>query len=359
MTTPRRPWVHVFATFGRGGPQVRAVQLMRQLGVGYRHVVMAMDGNTDARTMLDPDLDVRFVTPPARAGFRATRRAQMTFLQEETPELVLTYNWGAIETAAAARRLRLPLVHHEDGFGPEETERRFVRRSLMRRWLLRRVPVVVPSRVLHQIAMREWRLSPGDVHHLVNGVDLQRFRPPPEAPAAKVLGSVGGLRPEKDHDNLLRALSLLPVDVRLCLVGSGPCGSDLRKRCRQLGLADRVEFVGHTDDTAAYYRRFSVFVLSSRTEQMPIAMLEAMASGLPVVATDVGDVKQVLPEPARKWVVPAGNTEALAKALATVLGDEGLRRRLGGENRVRCEERFGSGGCGQRFLDLYLTTKGN
>ena len=111
MTEQRRQrFVHVFATFGRGGPQVRATQLLRHLGAGHEHVVMAMDGNTDARAMLGEGVDVTFVAPPPRGGLLATRRRQMAWLRELRPDLVLTYNWGAIETVTAARALRLPLV---------------------------------------------------------------------------------------------------------------------------------------------------------------------------------------------------------------------------------------------------------
>ncbi|MEO6595529.1 MAG: glycosyltransferase family 4 protein, partial [Planctomycetota bacterium] len=169
-----RRFVHVFATFGAGGPQVRAVQLLQHLGAGYEHVVMAMDGRTEAAARVPKDLQVSFVEPPAHTGLLSTVRTQQRWLRELRPDLVLTYNWGSIETSAAARRLGLPLVHHEDGFGPEEVRRRLRRRSWLRRLVLRSVPVIVPSLVLQRIAAEEWRLGPALVHHLPNGVDLQR-----------------------------------------------------------------------------------------------------------------------------------------------------------------------------------------
>lgn len=360
----RRRLAHVFATFGRGGPQVRAVQLMQHLGDGFEHVVMAMDGDLSARALLDPATAarVRFVEPPARGGFRTTRRAQRVWLDELGPALVLTYNWGAIETVAAARRARLPLVHHEDGFGPEEVRRRFVRRNLFRRWLLRGVPVVVPSAVLAAIARREWGIGERFVHHLVNGVDLSRFAPGGHGGAGRqdgqdgapfVFGTVGGLRPEKDHGNLLRALARLPGDVAVELVGSGRLEAQLRSDVAALGLGDRVTFAGHTDDTAASYRRFDAFVLSSRTEQMPIAMLEAMATGLPVVATDVGDVRRILPPEAEPVIVPPENDAALAGAMQRLHADPELRRRLGHANRRTVERQYEAGACLERFAALY------
>lgn len=349
-------FAHVFATFGKGGPQMRAVQLMQHLGAGCRHVVMAMDGDTGAKERLSRDLEVAFVPPPPRRGFVANVRTARRWLASVGPDLVLTYNWGAIETTIAARRAGLPLVHHEDGFLPDEVHTRLRRRSWLRRWALRDVPVVVPSTVLHGIALREWRLRTDLVHLLPNGVDLQRFRPQPPPILDVTIGTVGGLRAEKDHGNLLRAFAQLGPAVRLLLVGGGPLEGELRQLATTLGIADRVEFAGAIADPAAHYARLSVFVLSSRTEQMPIAMLEAMACGLPVVATDVGDVRAVLPIEAGDCVVPPGDPAALAAALRRLLGDASSRARLGARNRARVEERYEASQCLERFAAVYRAT---
>jgi len=349
MTTRR--FVHVFATFGAGGPQVRAVQLMARLGGDVEHVVMAVDGCTDARAQLPAGVRCEFAPPPERAGLFATIRAQRQWLRAQRPDLVLTYNWGAIETTEAARRAGLPLVHHEDGFLPDEAERRLWRRTLWRRLVLRKLPVIVPSAVLHRIATKEWRLPAANVHHLPNGVDLDRFRP--VAPVtAPVVGTVGGLRPEKDHATLLRALAKAP-GARGVVVGGGALASELQALATQLGIAERVVFGGPVADTAPCYAQFAVFVLSSRTEQLPLVLLEAMASGLPIVATDVGDVRAALPPEQAPFVVPCGDPDALAAALGRVLGDRSLAATLGAANRARAGERFAAGPCLDRFLSVY------
>jgi glycosyltransferase involved in cell wall biosynthesis len=355
MTSASRRCVHVFATFGAGGPQIRATQLMARMGRGWQHVVMAMDGRTDAKAQLATNVVCEVVAPPPRGGFFATRRVQRSWLRAQRPDLVLTYNWGAIETVAAVRSLRLPLVHHEDGFLPDEAQRRLRRRSWLRWLLLRHVPVIVPSVVLQRIATKEWGLAAELVHHFANGVDVARFQP--RAPlTAPVIGTVGGLRPEKDHANLLTALAQLPADTRACLVGGGPLDPVLRAQTNELGLQQRVQFLGPVADTAACYGTFAVFVLSSRTEQMPIAMLEAMASGLPVVATDVGDVRAILPPSAAACVVPAENPTALAAALRPLLTDPALRARLGADNRRVVEQRYEATTCLQRFVAKYEQT---
>lgn len=348
--TAKPRFVHVFSTFGRGGPQVRATQLMRHLGDGVEHVVQAMDGDHGARALIDDDLQVTFAVAPPRSGFFQARRAQAAWLRSQRPDLVLTYNWGAIESVAAAKKAGLPLVHHEDGFGPEEVCRRLRRRSWMRRWLLRGVPLIVPSLGLRQIAAREWGV---DAAHLVNGVDLERFAPRDSEPEAVVIGSVGGLRPEKDYATLLQALAQMQQPASLRLVGGGAMEPALRAECARLKLDGRVTFVGFTDDTARHYREFTVFAMSSRTEQMPIALVEAMACGLPVVATDVGDTRAVLAESNRELVVPPRDPAQLAAALDRLCADAALRRRLGVDNRAAAASRFEARECLERFAAVY------
>jgi glycosyltransferase involved in cell wall biosynthesis len=323
---------------------------MRHLGDGVEHVVQAMDGDHGARALIDDDLQVTFAVAPPRGGFFQARRAQAAWLRSQRPDLVLTYNWGAIESVAAAKKAGLPLVHHEDGFGPEEVCRRLRRRSWMRRWLLRGVPLIVPSLGLRQIAAREWGV---DAAHLVNGVDLERFAPRDSEPEAVVIGSVGGLRPEKDYATLLQALAQMQQPASLRLVGGGAMEPALRAECARLGLDGRVTFVGFTDDTARHYREFTVFAMSSRTEQMPIALVEAMACGLPVVATDVGDTRAVLAESNRELVVPPRDPAQLAAALDRLCADAALRRRLGVDNRDAAASRFEARECLERFAAVY------
>jgi glycosyltransferase involved in cell wall biosynthesis len=155
---------------------------------------------------------------------------------------------------------------------------------------------------------------------------------------------------------LLEALARLVAeghDVHGCLVGGGPLERALREQAAAAGLGDRVRFTGPVTDTAPCYATFTVFALSSRTEQMPIALLEAMACGLPVVATDVGDVRAVLPPSGAAHVVPREDPAALAAALRPLLADAALRARLGADNRRTVEQHFAAGPCLDRFVQVY------
>ncbi len=355
--------LHVFATFAPGGPQVRAAQLLARLGPGVRHTLVAMDGCYDALTRLPPGLDVLQLAPPPRAGFLRTGREFAARLRQEAPDLLLTYNWGAIEALLGARLARLrAVVHHEDGFGREEAERQLRRRVWARRLLLPGArALIVPSQVLARIASTSWRQPATRIRLLPNGVDLQSFRPTPRAPATPlVVGSVAAFRGEKNQAMLLRAFahSQQAAHARLVLVGDGPERPACEQLARELGIAARVEFRGAVAATAPVYAGFDLFALSSRTEQMPLVVLEAMACGLPIAAPTVGDVEAMVGARNRPFLVPFLEPEALAVSLDALLADAELRREIGVENRARCEREYELGACLDRYLAVYREVGG-
>lgn len=360
--------VHVFSTFAPAGPQVRTTKLIAHCGARARHTILAMDGRTDARELLAPGLDVRFVPAPPKAGTLATVPRMRAVLRELAPELVLTYNFGAIDSVIAARMLGIRVVHHEDGFLPDEAHGLKLRRSWMRRACLRGdVDVVVISANLQRIARETWGIAERRLHFVPNGLELARFEPRDGAlalraslgisPNALVVGAVGHLRPEKNVPRLLRAVASCARahDVHVLLVGDGPERARIEELARAPELAGRVHCVGYQADPRPQYRAMDVFALTSDTEQMPIALLEAMASALPVVATEVGDVRAMVPDAAREFIVSLGADcdAALASALARLATDAALRARLGALGRARVAEHFSFATMAARYEALY------
>ncbi len=345
-----RHLLHVFSTFGRGGPQVRAAQLMTRMPKGWRHTVVAMDGDTGCRDRVGEEVEV--LEPPRGRGWRVAR-SMAALMRDLSPDLVLTYNWGAIETVLGARWCGQAVVHHEDGFGVEERLRRLRRRSWARRWLLGRcAAVIVPSATLLGIAAKEWGLRE-NLHHLPNGVDLERFRPAGERREGPVVvGHVGQLRREKNQALLLSAVAQMSEACTVEVVGDGPERLALESLTEQLGLSGRVLFRGTLGDPAERYRQWDVFALSSHTEQMPLSVLEAMASGLPVVSTRVGDVPEMLGDDGREFLVEP-DSKALAGALDRLVADAGLRSELGKRNRSRCAKRYELEASLARYLAVY------
>jgi glycosyltransferase involved in cell wall biosynthesis len=302
--TPRSPrlLLHAFSTFALGGPQARFVQLANAFGPQYRHLVMAMDGCFDAGARLGPEVDWQALSlDVVKGGALANRGVFRAALRRHRPDLLLSYNWGAIEWAAANIPRLCPQVHVEDGFGSEEAQQQLPRRVLMRRVLLgmHRVPVLVPSQRLQTLAVEVWKLPPQRVHFVPNGVAQ-----PPAAVGPRVrpdgapvcIGTVAGLRPEKNLARLIRAFAQVHAQqpARLVIVGEGPQRQSLQALAETLGVAHAVHFTGYLSDPTPALAGFDLFALSSDTEQLPMALLEAMAAGLPVVATAVGDIPGLL-----------------------------------------------------------------
>ncbi len=362
--------LHVFSTFAPGGPQVRTARLLPALPRDWKHAILALDGCTDARTLLAPALAVELLEAPPRAGTPRTTLALARRLRRLRPDLLLTYNFGALDALLAARLVGLrAVVHHEDGFRPDEVAGFKRRREWARRLVLGGTrAVIVPSFRLEQLARERWKLAPALLRRIPNGLDCAEFaardgNPARRAelgipPQAVVVGYVGHLRPEKNPVRLVEALREVAPGVpppHALILGDGPERARVEQRARELGLTARVHLVGHRPTPRDDYRAMDVFALSSDTEQMPVALLEAMASALPVVATDVGDVRRVLPDEQARFVVPLAPAPAaaLGRALGELAADAALRRTLGAANRARVEREYSFGGMVAAYREVY------
>lgn len=343
--------LHVFPSFAVGGAQVRFAALANRFPSRWRHAVLSLNGDEACAERIGSGVPMAMLPAPGLAGRAMPRRIWRirTLLQQWRPDVLVTGNWGSMEWAIASRLAPgIRHLHMEDGFGPEEAVAQLRRRVMARRWALRRSTVILPSTRLLQLAREEWGLPAAALRYIPNGVDLMRFRPGgPPAPfdipgEGPIIGTVAALRPEKALDRLLRACALLMrsgVAFRLAVVGDGPQRGALESLAAELGLAGRVRFLGAIPDPAAAYRAFDLFALSSSTEQMPFSLLEAMASGLAVVSTDVGDVRAML-APENLAHVSAQSDVAFAAALHPLLGDADLRAALGEANRARAVREF-------------------
>ncbi|MDQ2804732.1 MAG: glycosyltransferase family 4 protein [Pseudomonadota bacterium] len=368
MTGSARGPLHiasVFATFAVGGPQVRFAALANRFGAAWRHTILAMDGNHACRERLDPGLDVAYLDVPGRKGATfGNLREFRRLLQGLRPDLLVTHNWGSIEWAMANWPPVVRHIHIEDGFGPEERDHQLRRRVLTRRLVLARSQVVVPSRTLERIATERWRLDRRRVHTIPNGIDLTRFaRPRDEALQAHfpgggpVVGTVAALRPEKNLSCLLRAFQAASATTpaRLVIVGDGPERSGLERLADDLGLGDRIRFAGHMSDPAPFCAGFDLFALSSDTEQMPLSVVEAMAAGLPVASTDVGDLRLMLASENAPFV-GARSYEALARSIRDLLDDRSLRARVGAANRVKAAREYDQDSMFRAYAALFEGT---
>ncbi len=359
--------LHAFPTFAVGGAQTRLVAIANHFGRRYRHLIVAMDGDTACAARLAPqvDFDLLPMVVPKRRSFGNALMLRRT-LSRLRPDLLVTYNWGSIEWGLANMVPLCRHLHIEDGFGSEEAAGQLRRRVWFRRMVLApRAHVVLPSRLLYRISTEVWRLPRQRLHYLPNGIDCERFAGPPDAgicaalrrhPGELLVGTVAALRAEKNLGRLVEAFARLNRDrvapARLVIVGDGAERPRLEALAASLGLGDSVVFTGTLAAPERVLGTFDVFALSSDTEQMPYSVLEAMAAGLAVAAVAVGDVRDMV-APENRPLVVEPRAEALAGAMATLLSDRHGRKAIGEANARHVRRHYRDDQMFKRYGQLF------
>ena len=210
--------------------------------------------------------------------------------------------------------------------------------------------IIAVSERVKKFYVEEVGIPPGRITVLYNGVDLERFDKKVNVMEKRkelglplhsiIVGSVGRLHPQKNYFNFIKAISLIVKKfsrVHFLLVGGGPLKERLKRFSRTLGLEEKISFLGERKDIEEIYPVMDIFVLSSDREGFPITILEAMACGLPVVATRVGGVEEEVEEGKTAFLVPPANSEALAEAITKLISSPSLRKEMGkkGKERVK------------------------
>lgn len=361
--------LHCHSTFAAGGKELRSVALMNAFGAAADHVVVSAEPQSmGAREHLAPGLKVSFPDNfPSLTG-KPTPGRLVGLAQAMKPfDLVLTYNWGAMDAVMAhgvfAANLGLPpLIHHEDGFNEDEAVRLKPARNWYRRAALRKAhAVVVPSIQLEQIAQDAWHQPAKQVVRIPNGIDTQAFAAPPEPAALRIIkrpgerwvGTLAGLRAVKQLPVLVAAMQALPEEWHLVIAGEGPERDAIRTAAVNLELSHRVHLPGAIANPQRIIGLFDIFALSSRSEQFPLSVVEAMAAGLPVAAPDVGDIRQMIAAPNRPFIAVPGDAGALGQMLADLAADEALRTEIGAANRERARAEFSAPQMIDRYRALY------
>lgn len=272
----------------------------------------------------------------------------------------LTKSDLALQLAArlAGVRRRIVTLHNTD-------------RWRARRLLARVYRILAASGADHVLAVSEevarhavttGSVAPRQIMVVPNGVDAARFASvpalDPERLAAQgwVLAIIGRLHPQKDHPTFLKAARRLAdraPGVRFRILGDGPLRAELEAESRALGLSDRLSFMGNVLDMPAALEEIDGVVLSSAWEGLPMVLLEAMAAARPVVATDVGEVGSVLRHGIDGLVVPPGDPEALAQAMAALIKAPERAAAMGLAGRTRVSTGFAMAAMQARIFALY------
>lgn len=358
--------LHLHSSFSLGGKEARAVRLMNLWGNRARHaIVSGVASDMSAREAIAQGVEVVFPDDIPLVGPIRIGRLRALARRMADHDLILTYNWGAMDAVMAhrlfSRSMALPpLIHHEDGFNIEEANGLKTRRNLYRRLALATADaLVVPSVLLETIARRNWAQPARRVHLIRNGIDVERYACPPaqdglpgfsRAPGKLVVGTLAGLRPVKNIPRLVRAVARNRDRLQLVVVGEGEERDAIESEARAQGLGD-FHMAGFLAEPWRFMGLFDIFALSSDSEQFPISLVEAMAAGLPVASTDVGDVANMV-SPENRSLVVSGE-DALAAALAVLAGDANMRERLGAANRERARRDFAETAMVVSYARLY------
>ena len=362
--------LHLHSTFNLGGKEARAVRLMNHFGAQAEHAILSAEPDSlSARDAIDGNIKVSFPKDaPLLAGKPSLKRYRELVAYYRKFDLILSYNWGSMD-GVMARTLfdRVeglpPLIHHEDGFNEDERKKLNWKRNMFRKFALGgSLALVVPSERLENIAKSIWKQPAEKIHRIPNGIDVKRFDKKPQRGALPgfkkgkgeiVVGTLAGLRAIKNLPRLVRACAAAGDNVRLVIVGQGPEKEAILAEAQRCGMADRLLMPGFLADPARYVGLFDIFALSSDSEQFPISLIEAMAAGLPVVATDVGDIKSMVCQASQGFIKSVDDEAQFTEALTTLVQHEQLRQDIGAQNRMKAQAEYNEGKMLARYALLY------
>lgn len=379
MSALARDWaprvLHLHSTFSAGGKELRCVQLINAFGSKLSHAIISADPNAyGAAEHIAKGRDVIYPRNfPSLSGKPLPKRLRALASAMKQYDLVLTYNWGAMDAVMAHTLFKdamglPPLIHHEDGFNEDEQDRLKSSRNWYRRIALGKASgVVVPSEVLEGIALQTWQQPIGRVKHIPNGIDTKGFvaKPRPDAlrgvikhEGEKWVGSLAGLRAVKNQTALVRAVARLPEEWQLVIVGDGPERDAIRDAADAADIAHRVHLPGFVAKPKTFLGLFDIFALSSRSEQFPLSVVEAMAAGLPVAAPAVGDIAAMVAEENVPFIVGPNDQDALSQALLTLAADADRRQTIGQANRAKARSQFDEAKMIATYRRLYASALG-
>lgn len=245
-------------------------------------------------------------------------------------------------------------------------------RRLAYRFVSRQTTMVAVSEDIKKFLMQKCGIKNDRIIVVHNGIDLDLYRPEGEKRewtrrelcirnGQPVVGTIGNLYPVKGHTYLLKAIAIVKImfpTVRLLIAGRGRMLGKLLNESQTLGIQDHVIFLGFREDTASLLQAIDLFVLPSISEGLPLSVLEAMACGKPVIATNVGGLPEVVVDGQSGFLVSSENPESLAKRMMLLLGYKSLSDQFGRVGRARVEKEFSLGSMVQKYQGLYETDLG-
>lgn len=302
----------------------------------------------------------------------------LRMLRRIKPAIVHTYNIGTLEYQLAALlagvKGRVHAEHGRDFSDPDGTNWKY---NLLRKLFKR----IVTNWITVSHDLQNWLssvlgISSKKIHLIYNGVDTKRFSPenipPPDLTdfinsntrSTTVIGTVGRLDPVKNHALLIESFNQIiqqygeKNEIRLIIIGDGPLLSPLKQLAIEKKLSELIWFPGARNDIPSLLAAFDLFVLPSIAEGTPMTILEAMATELPVVATDVGGLAEIVSQGRTGTLVPSNNVQALSQAIELYITNNKLGNEHGKQGRESIVNNFSIEKMTQQYCSLYDTVLG-
>ena len=343
--------VHVIFRLAVGGLENGLVNLINKMPMGFcRHAIVCMTDHTDFRNRIRRS-DVEVYDLHKRPGKDFSIYLDLWKLfRRLKPDIVHTRNLSAMEAQLPALLAGVPCrIHAEHGRDVHDLEGTSRKYALLRRLFSPMIDgYIVLSHDLRQYLLEKAHVPPRKITAISNGVDINKFRP------------AASLELVKDQLNLVRAFIQLAgqysdgvVKPRLVMIGDGTLREPARQLLRQADLDNIAWLPGTRDNIPALMQNMDIFVLPSLAEGISNTILEAMASGLPIVATDVGGNGELVEQGRTGFLVPQGDPAALAAAISRYIDDPAMRVEHGAAARVRCETRFSLEAMVSNYLRFY------
>lgn len=353
--------LHVIHHLRTGGLENGLVNLVNGMPESaYRHAIVCVEDFSDFRHRIEQqNVDV-IALHRSRIGVRKMQRQLYALCRRLRPAIIHTRNQSGLDALLPAWLARVPcLIHSEHGWDVDNIDGKKRKPALLRRLhapLVHRYITV--SKHLANYLVTEVGIDDQRITQIYNGVDTEKFYPakskmlellPPgfQIPGQIIIGTVGRLQAVKDQATLLKAFAALLVkypDLRACarllIVGDGPLLADLRQLANNLQIADLTWFAGAQENVPDWLRLMDLFVLPSLNEGISNTLLEAMASGIPVIATDVGGNPELIEAGRNGEFFACGDQSALLTLLNRYVQDRELRMAHGSASREIVLQRF-------------------
>lgn len=379
MNDPRPLVIHVVYSFDVGGLENGIVNLINRMPAdSFRHMIVALTACVPSFCQRITRRDVEFLSLHKGEGHGIKLYPRLFRLfRQHRPAIVHTRNLAALEAAVPAWLAGVPVrIHGEHGWDSSDPDGESRKYQTLRRIYSPFVSgYVALSRRIESYLTGKVGIAAGRIRRICNGVDAERFLPasgrqaidgsPFNDPGLYVFGAVGRLQSVKDHATLIRGFAAFleqhpaaRARARLVVVGGGPLRGELEALVRERGLESLVWLAGERADIPAINAGLDVFVLPSRAEGISNTLLEAMASGLPVIATDVGGNGELVVAGQTGRLVPAVDPASMGAAMAELFDNRELALRMGQAGRERVLAQFSLDAMVGAYLALYRDKAG-